>query len=425
MRKHNAWRRMPWAFSIILIFCPGKTGAQDKVWVASLIDTLSSPYFHGRGYVNNGDGLAAGFIAEELRKYGLKPFDAGYFQSFAFGINTLPDTVEVKINGNELVPGRDYVVFASGPPVKGKFKVVWLPDDTTLKELPSGLLNAKKYHDKFILTDISRDRLKKAGPVVAKGIIYLTDKKPGWHVMPGMNPESYTEITISKAVIPAKIKRFELNVHSRFLSPHRTQNVVAYVEGSLYPDSFLVFTAHYDHLGRMGSETYFPGANDNASGTAMVLDLARHYSKPENRPAYSIAFMFFAAEEAGLLGSTAYTLDPVFPLEQISFLVNLDMVGSGSAGITVVNGEAFLKEYEMLVKINSNNEYIRTVKKRGVSANSDHHPFYAKGVRAVFIYSMGDESKEYHTIDDTPANAPLTEYEDIFRLLTDFVKGYK
>jgi Zn-dependent M28 family amino/carboxypeptidase len=171
----------------------------------------------------------------------------------------------------------------------------------------------------------------------------------------------------------------------------------------------------------MGTDAYFPGANDNASGTAMLLNLAKYYSKPENKPDYSIAFMSFSAEEVGLLGSKYYSENPLFPLKNIKFLINLDMVGTGSEGIKIVNSTVFKTEYDKLVKINEEKKYLKTISKRGEAANSDHYYFYKNGVRSFFIYTLGKEYKEYHNINDKPP-LPLTEYEDLFRLLRNFVK---
>ena len=86
--------------------------------------------------------------------------------------------------------------------------------------------------------------------------------------------------------------------------------MLGYVEGSHFPDSFILFSAHYDHLGHMGKNIFIAGANDNASGTSMLLNLAAHYAKPENKPKYSVMFIAFGAEEAGLIGSKFYVQHP-------------------------------------------------------------------------------------------------------------------
>jgi Zn-dependent M28 family amino/carboxypeptidase len=242
--------------------------------------------------------------------------------------------------------------------------------------------------------------------------------------MIGFKQRNYTVIDLKREALPKKLKDFTLEVESEFVPQHKTSNVMGYVKGLVQPDTFLVFTAHYDHLGRMGSEVYYPGANDNASGTAMVTDLARHYSQPENQPYYSIAFILLSGEEAGLMGAKYCAAYPPVDLKKVKFLVNLDMVGTGSEGITMVNATKFRDAYDRMVQLNADNEYILTVKERGESCNSDHCPFYQKGVPAVFIYSLGKEFTEYHNPDDQSSKLPLSEYNDIFRLMRDFMDGF-
>ncbi len=131
-----------------------------------------------------------------------------------------------------------------------------------------------------------------------------------------------------------------------------------------------------------------------------------------------------SGEEAGLLGAKYCAAHPPFGLKKVKFLVNIDMVGTGSEGITVVNATKFKDAYDRMVKINAGNEYILTVKERGESCNSDHCPFYEKGVPAVFIYSLGKEFTEYHNPDDQSSKLPLSEYNDIFRLMRDFMDSF-
>jgi Zn-dependent M28 family amino/carboxypeptidase len=100
------------------------------------------------------------------------------------------------------------------------------------------------------------------------------------------------------------------------------------------------------------------------------------------------------------------------------------MVGTGSEGITIVNGTVYPKAFALLDSINTSNNYLLNVTPRGESCNSDHCPFYQKGVPSVFIYSRGKEYQEYHNIYDLPQNLPFTEYVDIFSLLRDFIKIY-
>ncbi len=170
----------------------------------------------------------------------------------------------------------------------------------------------------------------------------------------------------------------------------------------------------------MGSETYFPGANDNASGVAFLLSLAKYYAA--NPQPYSMAFICFAAEEAGLVGSKYFTENPVVPLEQIRFLINIDMVGTGETGITVVNGSLHTREFGMLNRINDQKKYLPKINARGKAANSDHYFFSEKGVPAFFIYTQGGISA-YHDIYDKASTLPLTEFPNLFKLFVAFNKS--
>ena len=219
--------------------------------------------------------------------------------------------------------------------------------------------------------------------------------------------------------VEKKISLF-LDVESKWKQQYKTQNVIGFVKGSSAPDSFMVFTAHYDHLGQMGDGIFFPGANDNASGTSMVLNLATYYAA--NPPAYTVVFIFFSGEELGLLGSRYFVNHPLFPLSAIKFLVNLDIVGTGEEGIKVVNATEFKPQFDQLVKLNEREQLLKVVSPRGKAANSDHYPFYEKGVPCFFIYTMGGIAA-YHDVMDLPGTLPLTEYNDLLKLLIGFVEA--
>src|SRR5690606_28250433 len=163
----------------------------------------------------------------------------------------------------------------------------------------------------------------------------------------------------------------DYRIESEFNPEFKARNVVGMIEGK-NKDSIIVITAHYDHLGKVG-ETIFPGANDNASGTAFLLSLAKHYAKKQ--PNYTLVFIAFAAEEAGLIGSYHFAENPMVDLRKIKFLLNFDIMGAGEEGIQIVNSSIFTKEYELLNQINSKKNYVKQIKKRGESCNSDHCPF--------------------------------------------------
>jgi Zn-dependent M28 family amino/carboxypeptidase len=181
-----------------------------------------------------------------------------------------------------------------------------------------------------------------------------------------------------------------------------------------------MFSAHYDHLGGMGKETFFPGANDNASGVSALLNLIAYYTK--HPPKYKTLFLFFAGEEAGLMGSHYFAESKAVDLKKIKFLINLDLLGTGDDGIMVVNGALHEKEFTLLNVVNSEKQLVKEIKKRGKAKNSDHYWFSEAGVPCFFIYTLGGVAS-YHDVFDVEKTLPLTDYKDVITLLIDFANA--
>jgi len=414
---------------IVLSIFQQPSFSQNIEFARQHIQMLCSPDFHGRGYVQNGDRIAANYIAMELKRLSVKAFNENYFQEFTLNVNTFPSKLEVEVDGTMLQPGNDYIISPECGSARGTYKLARLTpeiirnqqtlanfiknvDKKTAIVLDTFGLQTKEYNE---LIDAIKNNQSAAGAVVE-----LTATIAAFGV--GRSVRTAPLIQIKRTSLNTSAKQIKLNIRNKYYEQYKTQNVIGYIEGET--DSFIVFSAHYDHLGRMGSNTYFPGAHDNASGVATVLDLARHYTSQAQKPHYSIAFMLFSAEEAGLLGSKYYTRYPMFPLAKIAFLFNIDIVGSGDAGITVVNGSVYKNYFDLLCDINAKNNYLKEIKIRGAAANSDHYFFYENGVKCFFVYTMGTY-KEYHNIFDTADAVPIPKYNEIFQLLTDFVKQYK
>ncbi len=417
------------AISLFLSLWSIQLEAQDLDYAKEIINDLCSKEFAGRGYSDGGDSIAAFYVADKLKKIKAKSFNKSYFQEFTIPINTFPGKLSVKLNDSVLIPGYDYLVSATSSSVNGKFPVVVMNNE--LIDYPAKLrqINLEELQNSFILIDTVN--LKNKGfkdalnDIVnynlfkAKGIIELEYK----NLMYGPSPVEFNfpKIKLHRDAMPDSLKTIDIVIENKYFEEYKTRNIAAFIPGKI--DSFIVFSAHYDHLGEMGKGVYFPGANDNASGTAMVLNLAKYFAKNKKKLKYSMAFLFFSAEEVGLLGSKYYTNNPLFPLSKIKQLVNLDMVGSGDKGITVVNGTVYREEFDKLVEINSQKRYLPDVAIRGPAANSDHYPFYEKGVKSFFIYTRGEYS-EYHSIYDRAKDLPLVEYEDLFRLLIEFTESF-
>jgi aminopeptidase YwaD len=406
---------------VIFLIAAQICSSQNVEYVHSLIDTLASPSLMGRGYVGKGDSLAADYIVKQLDKTGLKSFNNNYLQTYSFGINTYPGAMMLELDGVQLIPGKEYIISSSSPSAKESFKALWLNGKSFSTQTEIQKFEKKNLSKTVLIIDTSFKDMENNKLFTAKAILHATTHNLVWDVSEGTKTTSFLYFDVSREKIPEACKKVKLDIESVYKTDYQTQNVVAYIPGKLYPDSFFVFVAHYDHLGQMGRETYYPGAHDNASGTAMLLDLAQYYSKPGNASDYSIAFIFFSGEEAGLLGSKYYSEHPLFPLKNIKFLMNLDMESTGSEGIKVVNGSVLKDEFNMLVAINEKEKLLKTVSPRGEAANSDHYWFYKKGVKSFYIYTLGNEWKEYHTPMDVSKGLPLTKYNELFTLVTEFV----
>ncbi len=414
-------------YSVFLLFlATNNTIAQDSTYARQVIKTLTAPNFEGRGYVNEGDSKAAKYIAYEFKRIGLQSFEENnYFQPFSFPVNKFPYDVKADIDGLELIPGKDFIVSPDCPPVLGEYDFIRL-DSQTLDN--SALWKKFLKHRKrncFIIIDkhtvaniIQKENYNMIvhNEVKARGIIYIEDKFT-WSV--STKQAKFPVISVKREIFKSFRYHINLNIQPQFTAGHETQNVVGYIKGTKYPDSFLVFTAHYDHLGRMGPDAYFSGANDNASGVAMLLDLAKQVSKQKNN--CSVAFICFAGEEAGLIGSLYYTSYPFFPLPQIRFLFNMDLMGTGENGATIVNGTEYRKQFDTLVYLNNTLSLLPAVNIRGKASNSDHYFFSEKGVPSFFIYLMGNYTN-YHDIYDTNEALPLNRYNQAYQLISNFLK---
>ena len=214
-------------------------------------------------------------------------------------------------------------------------------------------------------------------------------------------------------------KSIKVDMENEFLKDYECFNVIAKVEGARH-DSCYVFTAHYDHLGKFGKKTYYPGAHDNASGTAAVITLAAHYAK--NKPEYDMYFIAFSGEDANLRGSEWYAEHPLAPLSQIKYLFNLDMIADNNpAQYCEVSNEG-MKAFPTFEKINAEKGYFKSLDRGELDANSDHYPFAQRNVPCIFLMNEdGEAFKYYHTIHDNWKNSIFTNYEPIFNLIKDFI----
>lgn len=371
-----------------IIVLPVSDVSAQSEYAKKMVDTLTSPTFWGRGYTKEGMKKAADFIASEMRTAGLRPVPgAEMLQAFNFSVNTFPGTMTLSINGRKLHAGKDYIVSGNSRGQKGKYTLQPTRD-------------AGSYFNS------------------EQKILVQAQKKLTW--APGTHAEAGTHI-ILKEPFTSKELKLKIDIEQALIPDFKAFNVCGMVEGKERPDSFLVITAHYDHLGGMGKDIYFPGANDNASGVALLLELAKYYAA--NPAKYSMVFLAFGAEEIGLKGSQHFVADPMLPLSKIRFLLNLDLMGNGEDGITVVNATAHPDIFRRLTDWNDTNKIFKELRQRDNAPNSDHYPFTQEGVPAFFIYTLGG-GQAYHDIYDVPSTLSMSYFPHLEQMIRDFFKTF-
>jgi uncharacterized membrane protein (UPF0136 family) len=435
-----------------LFFAPrAQAQAPDLARARCTIAELASPKMHGRGYVQGGEHLAAAYLRGRLRQLGVQPLAPDFTQPFGLDVNTFPKEMQMRVsygmfgdfalvgNRQTLQPGRDFIVAPNsgaghttpgGPLIR--LDTLALTDDTARQKLLRDIRRFKtKRNDHYVGALLLASRheqslaalsaLQQAADSLEARIIVVPK------LTASLAPTQASQIRVELAQAwytkfsnEGGLNTATIDVDAQLLRNYQTQNLAAVVRGSAQPDSFLVVSAHYDHLGMMGRATYFPGANDNASGVALLLELAAHYARPENQPAYSVVFLLFGAEEAGLVGSRYFVAHPLVPLPRIKFLVNLDLLGTGEEGATVVNGKVFEPAYQRLTALNDAHHYLPRLTARGRAANSDHFPFSEAGVPAFFLYTRGG-STAYHDVNDQPTALSLAGFAGAFGLVRDFL----
>lgn len=406
-------------------------GFSQEDYLKQVAHELCLPKYHGRGYVQKGDSLAAAYLGAEMDRIGLKKVKRKRFQSFEFNVNTFPGKMDISIGDKKLKPGVDFLLDPASGGMSANLQVLALDYETIsneelLTDTLQWLFSEKKYNALILdLTTASNDSIKKSLKLFANEVsnifpvFLITNEKFTFSVATKQMEFPYV---LLKENLWKKGESIQVDIDANYLKYYESNNVIGFLKAKKSKKKpTLVLTAHYDHLGRLGSETYFPGANDNASGTAMLMEMANYFQA--HRPDYNVLFIAFAGEEAGLLGSQYYVDNPVYPLEKMSFLINLDIMGSGEDGITVVNGSIQEKAFNTLKEINERDELLKEIKIRGKAANSDHYWFSEKGVPAIFIYTMGP-NKNYHDVFDTFESLSFAETKDICALIISFGEMY-
>lgn len=201
-------------------------------------------------------------------------------------------------------------------------------------------------------------------------------------------------------------------------------NVIGVLPGSEKPGEIIIFSAHYDHIGKAGKGkgAIYPGANDNASGVAAILSLVRYYTA-RNDNKRTLIFCAFAGEELGLLGSTflAKNFDP----KAVITMINLEMLGRvGNLRNTFFITGANKSDLHRILRKNLEAEPVKIVKEpdleKRLFERSDNYPFAKKGIPAHTIMNSDDDDPCYHQPCDT---ANRLDIENMVTVIEAVIKG--
>lgn len=408
---------------LVLAVIAVQLNAQDLAHYKRIVKELSSAKYQGRGYAEDGANKAGRWIAREFVRAGA---DEVVCQPFKLDINTFPGKMEMSIDGKKMVPGVDFTLREFNPSIKGEYTLYYIDTLNYDAEKVFADLASAEYEGAMVvcdfmfsykhLADFKRLQSKECSNV---GLIYTWEEPLKFY-------KAYGEVVREKPIIwvkpdfPTDAKRVKVNMENEFLEDYECFNVIAKVEGKRH-DSCYVFTAHYDHLGKLGKRTYYPGAHDNASGTAAIITLAAHYA--EHMPEYDMYFIAFSGEDANLRGSVWYAEHPLVPLSEIRYLFNLDMIADNNPNQYCEVSDEGMAGYERMVQINAERGYFKALDRSELADNSDHYPFAERHVPCIFFMNEdGDAFKYYHTVYDTWENAIFSNYEPTVKLIMDYIE---
>jgi hypothetical protein len=358
---------------------PDIQAALDRISADSLkghLSFIASDLLEGRDTPSRGLDLAATYIAAQFRRAGLEPIgDDGYFQTANWRVSE-PDPagpeLELKVGDDVIRAGRDSVAFSSdaktdlrGLPVYQLDKL----DDATLVDLSSDKIEGRAVcaalpdpgsvpRDKAAETRRDRNRILRRLNELKAAVVLTVDLPPAdapravqKRLIDPENPSRFGGLFLGgvrppvvSVRAPALIKAIEslpagttdatlsLRQGGPVERPVKVRNVAGMLRGSdpELKDSFVLVTAHYDHLGigqPVDGDAIYNGANDDGSGTVSVIEIASALAALKERPKRSIVFLTFFGEEKGLRGSRYYGKHPLVPVEKTVADVNLEHVG--------------------------------------------------------------------------------------------------
>jgi hypothetical protein len=409
----------------------------DSLQIRKTLSTLASDEFEGRGTAKQGGELAQEYIVAYLDSCGIKPANGdSYFQN----INNIKSFNIAKQRFT--VAGIDY-------PNDYKYENLY-HQDTVLRISEIIFIAAGRETDGIKLKDIKGKTVMKLDGTPSD---FLDSLNPATviNILPAFKPVTsavsersfftppaskykYNRVNISVNLADKLLKstkktlqeitgevekhgkpkvftlKTSAEIHGNVVyQKMNVNNILGIIEGSDLKNEYVILSAHHDHVGIINNEIY-NGADDNASGVSSVLEIARLLAKAKsegNGLRRSVVFMFFAAEEMGLIGSNYYVKNPTLPLSDAIACINVDMVGridnkyksTNGNYIYIVNSEKTNGNLlEIAAKSNSDSIVINTEDHNSLFNRSDHYNFAKNNVPAILLTS--GLHNDYHTPRD-------------------------
>ncbi len=305
------------ALGFLLISC----SAQEIVNVAEvtrILNTLAADDMEGRASFTPGIEKAANFIAEEFEKIGVAPFaEEDYRQTFY--VNRIsPASWAVTFDGENIEEGN--VIFSSNSPGR-----VWNDDpNVEVLRIQAGDDFAQKFRE---ISNAGKDAIVLVDPSFQN----LFARYKGFLMRPRMGQENVSDANPSVVYVLSDARPSSFRVSfTNTIEKLPLFNMIGMLPGKSKPDEYVIFSAHYDHIGiiaPVGQDSIANGADDDASGVSAVLSLAQYY-KNRGDNERTLLFVAFTAEEIGLVGSKyfAETINP----DDVVAMINIEMIGKDS-----------------------------------------------------------------------------------------------
>lgn len=352
-----------------------------------------------------------------------------------FGMQVVNDTMNWDEFKDIDVKGKWLMLLRGEPHNKEVFLQQGRDRDKVMKAIDKGaagvILVSGREYDQSDRLDIGGNR----EPAVKVPVIQIKREKASQLLANGIQIEEIEKSIIKNGPVEATLGINPVQAKIRMYRNHlKTGNVIGVLPGSdpAFAGEWVIVGAHHDHLGMggAGSSSRMPdttavhhGADDNASGVAVMIDLAARIYQSGFKPARSVLFISFGAEEQGLLGSGFFAQNPFINLGDVNLMINLDMVGRmGTDSILQVGGTGTAPEFkEILAGFNKNYLFRMSLSEAGYGP-SDHAVFYAKDIPVLF-FSTGAHS-DYHTPHDRPDLLNYNGMERISSFLFDLMREF-